>query len=215
MKKTNVSISIIVLALIFGLGFSQANAQKISAGVKADLNLSNFILSDMDDTESNIGAGASLGGFANFKLSKHFSIQPELLFHYKTSELKHTLPMGESTYDYEYFGMEIPIYALGEYKPNSTGKLYAGVGPYLGIGFSAKNKFDDDEIDLYEKNDLTDEAIMQRIDFGFGAMIGYEFDFGLQINAGYKIGVINALDAGKDDSTMLPSTISVGLGYRF
>ncbi len=214
MKKTTTLV--FALVLIFGLVSSQANAQKISAGVKADMNLSNFILSDMDDIESNIGVGASFGGFANFKLSKYFSVQPELLFHYKASEIKINTSLEDITSDYEYFGMEIPVYALGEYRPTSNGKLYGGIGPYLGIGFSAKNKFDgDDDIDLYEKDDITDEAAMQRIDFGFGAIIGYEFDFGLQINAGYKIGVLNSLDAGKDDSTMLPSTISIGLGYRF
>jgi hypothetical protein len=56
---------------------------------------------------------------------------------------------------------------------------------------------------------------MQRWDFGAGAMLGYEFGCRLQISATYKIGFINALNAGKDNATLLPQTVSLGLGYRF
>jgi hypothetical protein len=46
-------------------------------------------------------------------------------------------------------------------------------------------------------------------------MLGYEFNNRLQIVASYKIGFINALEANKDNASMLNSTFSLGLGYRF
>lgn len=206
MKKILIS-----LVVVLGLGFSQMNAQGLSFGVKADANMSNFIVSDYPGVESNMGFGASLGGFMKADITEHFAIQPELLFHFKSSETE----IGRIKYDYQYWGAEIPIYAMGQWNLGNNSRIYAGVGPYVGIGFSAKYKLDDNDTDLYEELGNSDESTLQRWDFGFGATVGYEFNFGLQINAGYKIGVINALDAGRDDSSMLPSTISLGLAYRF
>lgn len=196
------------LAVIMGLGMTQINAQKISGGIKADANLSNFILSDMGNAESKMSIGATLGGFAKFDIVENFAIQPELLFHFKSSKMDIILEN-----DYQYWGAEIPIYAMGQWNLANDSRIYAGVGPYVGLGFSAKYK--DGDIDLYEKSKITDKAMRQRFDFGFGATVGYEFDFGLQINAAYKIGVIDNLDAGKDNATMLPQTVSLGVGYRF
>ncbi|HBG41588.1 MAG TPA: hypothetical protein DDZ96_09235 [Porphyromonadaceae bacterium] len=211
MKKIMLS-----LALMVGLGTAtQVSAQKVDLGVKADANMSNFILSDLDNVESNLGFGASLGGFAKINFTDHFALQPELLFHFKTSEIKNN-PAGNSFEDYQYFGAEIPVYAVGQMNLGS-GTGYIGVGPYVGLGFDARYKSDNDnaeDLKLYKEYDNKKSAL-QRFDFGAGIMIGYEFEAGIQINAGYKIGVIDALNAGKDDATMLPQTISLGLGYRF
>lgn len=207
MKKVMLS-----LALVIGLGATQANAQKVDFGVKAEANTSNFILTDMGGMKSNLGFGASLGGFAKFNLGEHFAIQPELLFHFKTSEMK--MKTTGAKIDYQYFGAEIPVYAVGQIKLGN-GKGYIGIGHYIGLGFDARYKADNtDDIKLY-KEYSGQKSAFQRFDFGAGAMLSYEFACGIQINAGYKIGFIDALNANKDNATMLPQTISLGLGYLF
>jgi hypothetical protein len=40
-------------------------------------------------------------------------------------------------------------------------------------------------------------------------MVGYEFAFGMQINASYKYGLLNRLDAGSDDSTLRRQAITL------
>ena len=203
MKKLMIAVS-----LILGIGLTQVSAQNVSFGIKADANVSNFILSDLEPMKSKLGFGASLGGFRKIDLSQNFAIQPELLLHFKSS----TSEIGHSEDDFRYWGAEIPVYALGQWNCG-TGRMYAGVGPYAAVGFSAK--YDDSDFDLYEKIGTTDEATLRRFDFGFGATFGYEFGNGIQINAGYKIGVLNAMDAGRDNASMFPQTVSLGLGYRF
>jgi len=203
MKKLMIAVS-----LILGIGLTQVSAQNVSFGIKADANVSNFILSDLEPMKSKIGMGASLGVFTKFDLGQNFAIQPELLLHFKSS----TFEIGNSEDDFRYWGAEIPVYALGQWKCGS-GRMYAGIGPYAALGFSAK--YDNNDFDLYEKIGSTDESMLRRFDFGFGATFGYEFGNGIQINAGYKIGVLNAMDAGRDNASMLPQTISLGLGYRF
>ncbi len=201
MKKTIVSV--MTLSLI-GLGAMQANAQT-SFGIKADANLSNFVLKDMPGVKSNMGVGASLGGFAKFDFGEFFAIQPELLFHYQSSETK----SGGVARDFEYWGVEIPIYAMAQCQVGNNSRFYAGVGPYVGVGFDARYK--EPTYKLYK------EDYLQPWDFGVGAQVGYEFGNGIQINAGYKIGMINAIndDANLGDAKMLPQRVSLGVGFRF
>lgn len=201
---------VLTLAVILGLGCSlQTSAQtSISGGVKADANMSNFLLSDLDSYKSTMKIGASLGGFMKVEFSENFAIQPELLFHYKASEME----MGNSKTDFEYWGAEIPVYAIGQMRMGA-GKGFVGVGPYVGFGFDAKYK--EGDIDLYEKSKTTDKAYLNRWDFGAGIMLGYEFDSGWTINASYKMGFLDMLDEMKDDATMRNQTLSLGVGYKF
>lgn len=192
---------ILGVMVLLGFGATQVSAQSTTFGIKAEANMSNFILDDLKGQSSNMGFGATLGGFAKFDITRGFAIQPELLFNYQNSEMK----IAGKKHDYEYWGMEIPVYAMGQWYGNTGNRFYAGVGPFVGYGFSAK--YTKPETKLYDKD------VLQPWDFGFKATVGYEFRCGVSINAGYKLGVINAVDKG--NGTMLPETISLGVGYRF
>ncbi|MDR1371307.1 MAG: PorT family protein [Dysgonamonadaceae bacterium] len=199
---------VLTFVVLLSLGFTQVNAQ-VSFGIKANANMSNFLLSDMGKTESSMKVGASLGGIMKMEISKHFALQPELMFHYKSSEMKTS---KSAKTDFEYWGMEIPIYAVVQTQVGN-GKSFIGVGPYVGFGFSAKYKAGD--IDLYKKDKVTDKAVMDRFDFGLGAMLGYEFNSGIFINGSYQFGLVDNLDANKKNATMRPQTVSFGIGCRF
>ena len=199
---------ILTVALAMGLGVAGINAQNVSKGVKAETNMSNFILDDMPGVESGFGVGAGVGGFLKIDFGEYFSLQPELLFHWQNSTLK----QGGLESDIQYWGMEIPLYAVGQLTLENNDRAYIGIGPYGRLGFSAKNTTAD--INLYDEIGGAD-AFMQRGDVGAGVMIGYEFAFGMQINASYKYGFLNVLDAGSDNSMMNNQMISFGIGYRF
>jgi opacity protein-like surface antigen len=202
MKKVILSV-----AVVLGLGISQINAQKLSGGIKAESNMSNFILSDLDNAESSMKIGAGIGGFIKYDLNDFFAIQPELMLHFKSSEMEQNATKD----DFQYLGFDLPVYAMGQWQNEGGNRFYAGFGPYIGLGLGAKYK--DADIDLYEE--VAGQKPMQRFDFGFGAQVGYEFNERIQINAGYKLGIIDALDAEKDNATMLPQMVSLGLGFRF
>jgi len=190
------------IMLFLALGATtQLNAQNVTGGIKADANMSNFLVSDIPGTSSDMGFGATLGGFVKFDLGTNFAIQPELLFHYQNSTTK-VLTVDN---DYQYFGMEIPVYAMGQWYTNCGDRFFVGVGPYVGFGFDAQ--YTNTKADLYSTD------VHQPWDFGAKATIGYEFAGGFQISAGYKIGFINAVDKGV--GTMLPEMVSLGIGYRF
>jgi len=184
---------------------STANA-KVSFGIKANANMSNFFLKDMDGFQSNMGIGFSTGVFLKIE-SYHFALQYELLLHYKTSELK-----GITQADYKQWVLELPIYFMGQINTGS-GKIFIGGGPYAGFGLDAIQN--PGMIDLYKKDPTTDKSIMQRWDVGLGVIWGYEFRNGISLNSVSQIGFINRLSAEKDAISMKNQTLSVGIGYKF
>lgn len=191
--------------LILGMGTAQVNAQTISGGVKADAGLSGLLLKKAPDAKSKLGFGASVGGFTKIELTENFAIQPELLLQLRNSKLESKSTKAKS--DYQYFGLQLPVYALGQFNLG-TGKFYAGAGPYIGYGLSAKQKLSGDKINLYK------EKAMKRFDFGAGALVGYEFSNKIQINAGYKMGFVD-LNKAKEGSKIRNHELSLGVGYRF
>ena len=213
----------ISLTLILGFGLVQANAQGISFGVKAETNMSNFIMTGEWSRRAmpKFGFGASFGGFMKYDVSRNFAIQPELLFHFKNSTLGN-FTMVRPEGNFRYSGIEIPIYVLGQWRIGN-GRFYAGVGPYAGLGFSAIESyyhiFDSSiyvEWNLFEKNTvLGAESTLRRFDFGLGAMVGYEINKRIQINATYKIGLLNARERAREHAFWRWQTFSLGLGYRF
>lgn len=207
MKK----IILLGLSLFMATGLMTVKAQTpLTFGVKAEANMSNFLLSDMDGVSSTMKLGPTVGGFMNIGLHQNFSIQPELMFFYRSSKME-TEATGQTIKDdFNQWGMQLPVYFLGHLYTDN-GKFYGGVGPYVGLGFDAKYK--DADVDLYKK--VNDEAAMNRWDFGLGLLVGYEFHNGIQINAGYQLGLIDQLDANKDDASMRTQTVSLGVGYRF
>ena len=210
MLKLQAKSILLIVSVSFIFCTYAINAQDILGGIKVDANMSNFILSDMDEAKSKLGFGVSVGGYTKIEFRKCFGIQPEILLHYKTSTVE---VAGDET-DYQYFGVEIPLYAVGQ-KDLWNGKGFVGIGPYIGFGIDARYKADGmDDVELYKEYN-NQKSEMQRFDFGAGVMLGYEFKNRLQVLATYKIGFVDALNANKDNATMLNNTISLGLGYRF
>jgi hypothetical protein len=108
MKK----IYLACLSLLMTAGLVKVNAQApISYGVKAELNMSNFFLSDLDDYSSRMKVGPNLGGFMKIDLHENFAIQPEVSFFYRTSKIKEEDSPNDK---FKQWGMVIPVYAIGQ-----------------------------------------------------------------------------------------------------
>lgn len=213
MKKKTILVSLIALITI---GTTGVNAQTpIYWGVKGEMNLSNFLLSDFDLLSSKMKVGPNLGGFMRVELHENFALQPELSFFYRNAKME---ALSEDD-TFKQWGMQLPIYALGQYR-TYNGLFYGGIGPFVGLGFDAR--LDDLDIDLYKE--VAGKTPMNRWDFGLGLLLGYEFNSGFQVNAGYQFGLVNQADeltglknviSGSDDAKMRTQTVNIGIGYRF
>ncbi|MDR2955244.1 MAG: PorT family protein [Prevotella sp.] len=184
---------------------------KVTWGVKAEVNISGFFVSGMSEISSKMRTGGTGGGFINVELTKLFALQGEILWHYKSSDFIRQGNKG----DFQYWGTEIPMYAMFRWNLKNDRRVYIGIGPYGEFGYSAKLKRAGKTIDLYEKDKATELSAMEDFNSGFGVTAGYEFANGLQINVGYKVSITNVLDANSSSIKMHPETVSIGLGYRF
>lgn len=187
--------------------------QKIvfTGGAILESNISGFFHSGVENGSSIMKAGFSVGGFLNLGIAQPFSVQGEILFHYKNSEFEWDVQKG----DFSYWGIEIPIYAMYHYVFPKGNRLYIGIGPYTEFGFDARFKHGGIKADLYQKDGDTGLPILQESNSGFGIKIGYEFISGFQINGNYKTSISNLLDANSSQIKMHPYTISLGVAYRF
>lgn len=187
--------------------------QKIifTGGPILEMNVSNFIHSGIGDSKSKMKFGFSTGGFLNLGISKSFSVQGEMLFHYKISDFEWSSQTGE----YRYWGMEIPVYAMYHYCFSKGNRLHIGIGPYTEFGLGASFKYGGIKQDLYEKDSATGLPALCDSNTGFGIKVGYEFVSGFQINATYKASVTNLLDENSSRIKMHPQTFSIGIAYRF
>lgn len=184
---------------------------KATWGIKLETNMSNFFISGTSVLDSGMRPGFSGGAFLNVELSGNFSLQGELMYHYKTSVFNRENIKGR----FLYWGMDLPVYAMYQIKMAKESRFYTGIGLYGDFGFSSKLKRGTKTIDLYEKGQISEISAMKDTNVGLGVIIGYEFTSGLQINAGYKIGIKNILDSNSNTISLRPSTVSLGIGYRF
>lgn len=197
-----------ILTAILAIGStfaSTVNAQIITSfGVKMNGNLTNVEVSNQQNGNSSFKPGASLGGFTKIEFGEHFILQPELLFSYTERKINR---VGEKT-RYKYASVEIPVYAMGQFNVG-RGKLFAGIGPNIGYGFSIDSKTEK----LHEWEEGANQLELSHWYMGGGILVGYEFSNGISINAGYKLGY-DLSSRNKTSGTDM-QTISLGVGYRF
>jgi hypothetical protein len=132
-------------------------------------------------------------------------MQPEIMIQYKRN----------ATSDYPYWGIEIPVYYMGQITMGA-GKWLIGAGPYLACGINAQRRVTGGEtVDLYQKDAMTGDAAMRRWDFGAGIFAGYEWRSGFTITSGYQLGFLDMLDAGRKTADMTNQTLYVGIEWKF
>lgn len=201
MKKV-IFTSILVIAFMFTL---TVNAQTtLSFGVKLDGSLSNAKVSNRQNGSTSFKPGASVGGFAKIEFCEYFALQPELLFSYAEAKVNTS---GEKN-RFKYASVEIPVYAMGQFSVGK-GKVFLGIGPNVGYGFSADSKTEK----LSDWDASANKLELSHFYLGGGAMVGYEFCFRLNIHAGYKL--TYDLSSKSKTSGVDTQTISLGVGYRF
>ena len=219
----------LIASLLLGFANSQIHSE-VTGGIKVDGNLSNFILSDpySENASSKFGMGFSAGGFAKFEFFNKIALQPELLLQFRNSTIKQKTPIDNKDpdiiyipeIDYQYFGVEVPLYAMYQSNLESGSKVIFGVGPYLGFGITAKQKLNIEngnvmEVDLYQEFN-GQKSNMQRFDFGVGVNVAYEFNFmPIQVGLTWKLGLTNVVNHSDDIYSMKNHSFSLGLGYRF
>lgn len=174
--------------------FLVASAQETHFGVKAGLNLASVEVEGDDDLDSK--AGLHVGGLAHIHLSRHFAIQPELVFSMQGGK-------AEDNDDVKLKLNYINVPFLVQYMVENGLRLQTG--PQLGFLVGAESKVGDLEVDI-EDNYST-------IDFSWTFGAGYLFPSGFGIDARYNHGISNASDISGVE--VKNRVFQFGLFYQF
>jgi len=197
----------------------------VSGGLLAGANMSNFIITrNHRPMSSYMRVGCELGGFLDFRLTKHFSIQPQVLFTAQENYFAAT----DTTNHLWSFGLDIPVYFLGRFGNMTQGYIQFGGGifTHFTLASNVPNKYrsyDDPSIPGAEQTDEYSRLLtLHNNHFGVCVTVGYECTFGMQINLQYKISLSDIAGfysemKGKDvaDALIYPQCISLNLGYRW
>lgn len=197
----------------------------VTGGLFIGGNMSDFLITrDHHTMASHRRFGAELGGFIDFTLTKHFAIQPQIIF----TAHQNYFAATDTTNGLWSFGMEVPVYFLGRFGNLQQGYVQFGGGIFTHFTFASntgKYKSADSnpapqvEQDGHNYNELYS---LHNNHFGICATVGYEFTFGMQINVQYKISLSDiagfySSNKGKEiaDALIYPHSLSLCLGYRF
>ncbi|WP_373515561.1 porin family protein [Persicitalea sp.] len=167
---------------------------QVRFGAKAGVNVSSIAL-PLNGYGPRIGY--KLGVMADIGLSSRFSIQPNLLFSskgvvYKTEERDASglyIETIRTKLNLNY--LEVPILVVYKHPLRNGAKLFAGMGPYMGIGifgYSKMNGYDKWKVS-FDSNPRQDVLSFLPFDFGLSTSIGIEtrkFSFGVDFNNGIK-----------------------------
>ena len=212
MKKLALTAAIAVFTL------SSVNAQDITFGAKAGINIAN-----LDVTDANIDSRTSLhlGVTAEFEISDTFSIQPELLYSAQgatesdTYEDSFVRQVSESEWKLNY--IQIPIMA----KFYVSEGLSLEAGPQIGFLASAEVDSDSTETSLFDGSSVSTSStvdakeIVKSVDFGLNFGLGYKLDSGLNFALRYNLGLSNIYDVSETDVKIKNRVFQLSVGYTF
>ena len=210
----------------------------VSGGVFAGPNMSNFIITrNHQPMSSYMRVGAELGGFMDFAVTKHFVVQPQVIF----TAHQNYFAATDTTNRLWSFGAEIPIYFLGRYGSLDRGYIQFGGGLFTHFTFASNvaNKYKNvDESDAAsatatttamprheqaeDKYDYSKLYSLHNNHFGVCLLVGYECYFGMFINASYKVSFSDIAGFYKEmkgsevaNALIYPQSVSLNVGYRF
>ena len=102
MKK----VAIATLLCFFGL--TQVNAQvSFKPGLRAGLNLSHFKQTDDSDEDFKSKSDFYIGGFGELKLTKYYTLQPEITYSRQGSKYEYRGSSNSTTFDATYLSFAV------------------------------------------------------------------------------------------------------------
>jgi len=230
-----------LLMLICGSATLIATAQKkedpkSSLIIKGGLNFANVSTTSngrVDDANTLTSFHAGFVG--DLYLAPILSFQPGLLVTGKGTKSQSGQPS-----DANYFKattnpiyLEIPANFVFKIPIASNAKIYAGAGPYLGIGVAGKNKVEGKVSDVAFENKSNIKwsnddpttlnyeegagfGIMKRYDYGINGLAGVEFDkLVLGVGYGYGLAKLQSGSNSSSDDNNKNRVWSASIGYRF
>lgn len=179
-----------------------------------------------------------IGGVLNIGLGEIIAIRPELMFNQRATKINQNMNGVTVTGNYRVSYLELPVNIAAGIKAG-PGKLELFAGPAIALCFGGKAKLEangygqtftqnstikaqkDPKDPNEQSNGETGYINPLNVSLNFG--IGYKFDNGLLLQAGYNLGLsnINAhytnseLESKRSDYITKSSSFNLGVGFLF
>lgn len=180
-------------------------SQDVDFGLKAGLNLTN-IKGDDPEATYNSRSGCHAGIFLRSKFGK-VALQPELLLYTQNNEVNYSSSsLNPGTVKNSFTYLAVPVML----KFYLVSGLNLQGGPQFGFLLDGEQKWDTALIN--GSNDIKDEYANGDVSVSLGA--GWDFDFGLNLDARYNIGVKDVNDAASGEKAK-SQVFLISLGWNF
>lgn len=194
MNKISLLISVLFIGCI-----TIAEAQ-VQPGIKLGLNNSNLSNTTLENKNDFY-----IGALVNIPITDYYTLQPEILYSRQGGASTST-EFGDIDINY------IAITAANKFYVSPNKGFHFVIG--IGLDFNVSSELNI----LFGSND--DDFSFSPVDLTFTGGIGYEFGFGLILEARYKQGAIStdffgSRDSFEEDGSQLNSVIQLGLAYKF
>lgn len=231
MKKLIITLSIVASTFA---AFSQTNQVKI--GIKAGVTLPTISAvggaSAYDGPEPpdyKMSTSFYIGGTVDLPVSDLFSIQPGLTLigkggkaqvYFSNFEPGPGLYVFQGDYKLNTMYLDIPVNAVFNFNIG-RGKIFFGGGPYYGFAISGKTKTEGITINgANQANQSSKQDVkfgknedLQRSDYGLNFLAGFELNNGLNIHAGYGLGLKTITGRSINYYQEKNRVLSVGFGF--
>lgn len=217
LRKTLTVALALAVGLVLGTGVAEAQ-DGTGFGIKGGVTLAkldgDFGAVDGAAVDFENGRGFAVGIFAAMPLSDGLSLQPELMYVRRTTELD--LPSLDDTVDEAEFEVrtsyvELPVllkYTAGDGSVRPI--LFAGPSVALNLDAETHAEFGDME----ETTDIKDE--ISDIDLGVALGAGLELGDGLSVEGRYTLGLTDVDDSDDEGGEELKwRTLLFAIGYVF
>ncbi len=216
------------LFLLFGIlavSFSQLQAQEISGGIKAGMNISGWggdasqaiadLVGETSILPGTIKQGYHVGGFLSIPLGQQFILEPGLYYSTKGIEAKYSYAANNflklnATVTNDAHYLDLPLLAKVQF--GNGFQLFAG--PQVSYLVANNIKGEAGILGFSYEQDIDWKSGFREWDFGISSGLGYQFTNGIQLQAAYDHG-LSSLDNGKSNIDLYNRNVKLSLGYRF
>lgn len=165
---------LLLLFLLLSVSQNFVEAQEANLGLKAGINLTNFVGEDISDTDFKVGVHA--GPYLRLAFNDRISFQPELLFSTKGARDRYTVLQTEYKRSYTLYYFDIPL--LINVQPATGHYFTAGLQPSFLLGDKIKVKTSTTTVSASD-NDLYNS-------FDLGLVAGYMYELGMGLNLCFR-----------------------------
>lgn len=206
--------------LIGGAAFAQTTSvPPVKWGLKAGVNLPkyHFTNTNGDDTETETTTNFQVTGYADVPINSFFYVQPGISLQGKGGKFV-DIDDGDIKHEYNTMEIGIPINFVGKVPVGTAANFYLGAGPYVSWGIGGKDKWtagnSETKRDLEYGSDSGDN--LKRTDAGLNFLAGFELNSGLNIGAGYGLGLTDLRPTGDGGNGKWTNRVwSFTVGYSF